>query len=338
MPVTDALGRVMRYLRVSVTDQCNLRCDYCRPAGASQRSGRGHPLTLEEMARLCRLFVALGIDRIRLTGGEPLLRRNLVWLVREVSALSGLTDLSLTTNGVLLARHADDLCRAGLQRVNISLDTLDPALYARITRGGELSRVLSGIDAAVRVGLKPVKINMVVMRGINDHEIPEMIAFAERYGLVPRLIEIMPVGSVGLAGSVGRCGEERHLSADEMVARARLGDGREWMPVAHPGAKGAGPARYFRIAGSAMEVGLIAARSRHFCDSCNRMRLTAHGVLVSCLGERERVDLKTPLRDGATDQTLMDWIRTGVSRKPRGHHFEQGAAGASGWEMSGLGG
>ncbi|MBF0271899.1 MAG: GTP 3',8-cyclase MoaA [Magnetococcales bacterium] len=332
MPLTDSFGRVMRYLRVSVTDRCNLQCDYCRPAGEPLLPNHQQLLTLEEIVRLSRLFVELGIDRIRLTGGEPLLRRNLVMLVRELAALPGLHELSLTTNALLLDRYADALRQAGLQRVNISLDTLNPETFTRITRGGDVSRVLAGIEAAVRTGLKPVKINMVVMRDINDHEIPDMIAFAVRHGLVLRFIETMPVGRAGLGGA------ERYVPADEIVSRACLGEGRHWMPVANPREVGSGPARYFRMAGSEAEVGIISARSRHFCDTCNRMRLTSRGELVLCLGGMERVDLKTLLRDGASDQTLLDGIRAGVARKPQRHHFELGEAGASSWNMSGLGG
>ncbi|MBF0213182.1 MAG: GTP 3',8-cyclase MoaA [Magnetococcales bacterium] len=332
MSLIDPFGRRIRYLRVSVTDRCNLQCDYCRPAGEPLLPNHQQLLTMEEMVRLSRLFVTLGIDRIRLTGGEPLLRRNMVMLVREMSALPGLQELSLTTNALLLDRHADELRQAGLHRVNISLDTLNPETFHRITRGGDLNRVLAGIEAAVRAGLKPVKINMVVMRDINDHEIPEMIAFAVRHALALRFIETMPVGRAGLGGA------ERYIPADEIVRRARLGDGQEWIPVDAPKEGGAGPARYFRLAGGDAEVGIISARSRHFCDTCNRMRLTSRGELVLCLGGEDRVDLKTLLRQGASDALLMDAIRNGVARKPERHHFELGAEGASHWNMSGLGG
>ncbi|MBF0340803.1 MAG: GTP 3',8-cyclase MoaA [Magnetococcales bacterium] len=333
MSMEDSYGRAIRYLRVSVTDRCNLRCDYCRPAGEPLLPTHQELLTLEEIARLGRLFVDLGIDRLRLTGGEPLLRRNLIWLVRELAALPSLRELSLTTNALLLDRCATELKQAGLARVNISLDTLDPATFARITRGGELSRVLAGIEAAVGAGLKPVKINMVVMREVNDHEIPAMIDFAVQHGLVLRFIETMPVGRAGLGSA------HRFVSADEIVARACHGEEKGLIPVANPREGGAGPARYFRIAGSAAEVGIISARSRHFCDTCNRMRLTSRGELVLCLGGMDQVDLKTPMRDGASDAELCEMIRQAVRNKPRQHHFQVGAEEASSlWDMSGLGG
>ncbi|MBF0613846.1 MAG: GTP 3',8-cyclase MoaA [Magnetococcales bacterium] len=332
MALIDSFGRAIRYLRVSVTDRCNLQCDYCRPAGEPILPTHEQLLTLEEIARLGRIFVGLGIDRIRLTGGEPLLRRNLVTLVGNLAAIPGLHELSLTTNALLLDRFALALRQAGLQRVNISLDTLDPATFFRITQGGDVLRVLAGIEAAVAAGLHPVKINMVVMRGVNDHEIPNMIAFAVQHGLVLRFIETMPVGRAGLNSA------ERYVSADEIVALARAGDGQEWIPVLHPKEQGSGPARYFRIPGSMAEVGIISARSRHFCDTCNRMRLTSRGELVLCLGGMDQVDLKTSMRGGATDAELAALILDAVLRKPQRHHFELGADSGSAWNMSGLGG
>ncbi|MBF0164162.1 MAG: GTP 3',8-cyclase MoaA [Magnetococcales bacterium] len=332
MALIDAFGRAIRYLRISVTDRCNLRCEYCRPAGGPLMPTHQEMLTLEEIARLCRLFVGLGIDRMRLTGGEPLLRRDLLWLVAELTALPGLDELSLTTNAMLLDRFAVPLRRAGLGRVNISLDTLDPDTFARITRGGELAPVLAGIEAAVAAGLKPVKINMVVMRDVNAHEIPAMIAFAVRHGLVLRFIETMPVGRAGMRST------PHFVPAEEIVELARAGGGSELISVESPRERGAGPARYFRIANSDTEVGIISALSRHFCDTCNRMRLTSRGELVLCLGNVDQVDLKLPLRAGATDAELIDIIRAAVDRKPLRHHFDTGPEVVEAREMSGLGG
>ncbi|MEO5348000.1 MAG: GTP 3',8-cyclase MoaA [Magnetococcus sp. YQC-9] len=316
MALIDSFGRTIRYLRISVTDRCNLQCEYCRPAGGPIPPTHQEMLTLEETARLCRLFARLGIDRMRLTGGEPLLRRNLLWLVAKLADTPGLNELSLTTNALLLERFALDLKRAGLQRVNVSLDTLNPETFARITRGGELAPVLAGIEAAVVAGLQPVKINMVVMRDINAHEIPAMIAFAGHHGLVLRFIETMPVGSAGIRST------PHFVPADEIVALAQAGGVAELIPVEHPKERGSGPARYFRIAGSDAEVGIISARSRHFCDTCNRMRLTSRGELVLCLGNVDQVDLKPPLREGASDEELLAIIRAAVERKPQRHHFD----------------
>ncbi|MBF0295630.1 MAG: GTP 3',8-cyclase MoaA [Magnetococcales bacterium] len=316
MPLTDSFGRTIRYLRVSVTDRCNMRCDYCRPSVEPMLPDHVELLTLEEIARLVRLFVGLGVDRFRLTGGEPLLRRNLLSLVRELGAMPGLHELSLTTNALLLDRFAHDLRAAGVRRVNISLDSLTPETFARITRGGDLTRVLAGIDAAVQAGLAPVKVNMVVMRGVNEHEIPEMIRFAARNGLLLRFIETMPIGDAGQSYP------ERFISAAEILRIAREAFGQEPLPADPAVGLGAGPARYFRIEGTGAEVGVIAARSRHFCDTCNRMRLTSRGGLVLCLGAMDVVDLKTPLRAGASDEALLETIRAAVAMKPARHQFD----------------
>ncbi|MBF0181029.1 MAG: GTP 3',8-cyclase MoaA [Magnetococcales bacterium] len=317
MALIDTFGRTIRYLRISVTDRCNMRCDYCRPSVEPMLPDHAALLTLEEIARLARLFVGLGVERFRLTGGEPLLRRNLLSLARELGAMPGLTELSLTTNALLLARFAHDLRAAGVRRVNISLDSLTPEIFARITRGGDLAQVLAGIDAALEAGLAPVKVNMVVMRGVNAHEIPAMIRFAARRGVVLRFIETMPIGD---AGSLF---PERFISAGEILGIAREAFGQDPLP-AEPGVGvGAGPARYFRIEGTGAEVGVIAARSRHFCDTCNRMRLTSRGGLVLCLGAMDVVDLKTPLRAGASDEALMAMIRAAVAMKPARHHFDE---------------
>ncbi|MBF0461991.1 MAG: GTP 3',8-cyclase MoaA [Magnetococcales bacterium] len=322
----DSFGRTMRYLRVSVTDRCNLFCTYCRLATEEMLPNNRELLSFDEIIRLVRLFLELGIERIRLTGGEPLLRRNLVELVRALTALPGLQELTLTTNGLLLERFAADLRAAGLHRVNISLDTLNPDTFAAITqrasgspvahgeRGG-LAAVLAGIAAALRVGLRPVKLNMVVLRGINDQEIPAMVQFARQQGLLLRFIETMPVGAAGSAMA------GQFMPADEILDRLTAQGDHVLLPI--PTASGSGPARYFRIEGTEADVGVISARSRHFCDTCNRMRLTAKGNLVYCLGREDRLDLKSPLRNGADDAEMKTWIQEAVSLKPAGHTFAQ---------------
>ncbi|MBF0128164.1 MAG: GTP 3',8-cyclase MoaA [Magnetococcales bacterium] len=332
MPLVDSFGRTIRYLRVSVTDRCNLACDYCRPFGEPLLPNHQELLTLEEIARLVRLFAALGVERFRLTGGEPLVRRNVIALVRELGGMAGVRELSLTTNGVLLARYARALHEAGVRRVNISLDTLTPEIFRRITRGGELAPVLEGIEAALEAGMRPVKINMVVMRGMNDHEIPEMVAFAARRGLLLRFIETMPVGQAGQEVL------DRYVSAEEIFQHVRRGFGGGVVPVLHQEPQGSGPARYFRIEGTGAEVGVISARSRHFCDTCNRMRLTSKGALVLCLGSVDRVDLKTALRSGETDHQLMARIQDAVALKPERHHFDGAWDTSPTLNMSALGG
>lgn len=359
--LTDSFGRTIHYLRVSVTDRCNLFCNYCRLPSESLLPNNQNLLSFEEIIRLVRIFLELGVERIRLTGGEPLLRRNIVALVRALAALPGLQELALSTNALLLARYAVALRSAGLQRVNISLDSLEPETFALITQGktGELlakrgggapsgaerviskkvdnlQSALSGIRAAVKAGLRPVKVNMVVMRGINEHEIPNMVTFAREEGIVLRFIETMPVGEAGLDVS------GHFMSAEEILGTIRNHFGTQLHPVPQHSAgsrrRGSGPARYFFLDGMEAEVGLISARSRHFCDTCNRMRLTSKGGLVYCLGREDRMDLKTPLRHGATDEVMKQLIREAVSLKPERHEFEQLDLQKNRAKMSALGG
>ncbi len=330
MALIDAFGRSIRYLRVSVTDRCNLHCDYCRRSTENKLPNNRELLSLDEMGRLVRIFVELGVERIRLTGGEPLLRRNLVSLVRELSAIAGLKELSLSSNALLLARFARGLKEAGLKRVNISLDSLDPQTFAAITGGGSLQLVIDGIDAAIDAGLHPVKINMVVMRGINDHEVPAVVDFARQRGVLLRFIETMPIGDAG------RDTAERFISAEDILSGIRQRFGTELLPVRQ--SRGAGPARYFRFEGTDAEIGVISARSRHFCDTCNRMRLTAKGALVFCLGRNERIELKEALRSGVDDAAIKRLISEAIILKPESHRFNEPGKGASPNLMSALGG
>ncbi|MEO5364346.1 MAG: GTP 3',8-cyclase MoaA [Magnetococcus sp. DMHC-8] len=340
--LTDSFGRTIRYLRVSVTDRCNLFCTYCRLSTERILPNNRELLDFGELVRLVRLFLELGIERIRLTGGEPLLRRNIVGLVQELAALPGLQELALTTNGLLLERYAAPLRAAGLHRVNISLDTLNPATFAAITQPGRsgqplhrpdglgLSAVLTGITAAVQAGLQPVKVNMVVMRGINDQEIPAMVQFAGQQGVVLRFIETMPVGEAGLEVA------DRFVPAEAILAHIGAHFGDRLLPV-QPG-RGAGPARYFRLTETGTEIGVISARSRHFCDTCNRMRLTSQGNLVYCLGRTDRMDLKTLLRQGASDAELRQAIQAAVALKPERHTFETRETLPTAARMAALGG
>ncbi|MBF0369541.1 MAG: GTP 3',8-cyclase MoaA [Magnetococcales bacterium] len=331
MPLVDTFGRTIRYLRVSVTDRCNFRCHYCRPAEGIALAEQEEILSLEEMARLVRLFTELGVERVRLTGGEPLLRRNVMELIETLGALPGLEDLSLSTNALLLARHARGLREAGVGRVNISLDSLNPETFFTITRNGRLDTVLAGIDAAVAAGLGPVKVNMVVMRGINDSEITAMVDFAREKGVILRFIETMPVGEAGQEVV------DRFMPAEEILQVVKEHAGSELIPVKI--SRGAGPARYYRISGSTAEVGVISALSQHFCEGCNRVRLTSQGSLVLCLGRVDSVDLKTPLRNGASDEEMKTRIQAAIDTKPMGHQFDaETPKSGSNHRMSALGG
>ncbi len=309
----DSFGRRIDYLRVSVTDRCNYRCFYCIPAEGVGTAARTEFLSYEELSRLIGLFSGLGVSKVRFTGGEPLVRRDMVKLVQQVGVLPGVRDLSLSTNAHLLERYARQLFEAGIRRVNISLDTLDPDTFARITRGGDLAQVLRGIDAALEVGMHPVKLNMVIMKGINHHEIERMLEFAIERGADLRFIETMPIGEAGCEGT------SHYYPASKVLERVRKRCGAELIAV--KGAKGAGPARYYQIGSGPVRIGVISAVSRHFCEGCNRVRLTAKGELVLCLGQEDMVPLGKGLRQGWSDEKLIQAIRDAIARKPERHEF-----------------
>jgi cyclic pyranopterin phosphate synthase len=291
---------------------------------------RSEFLSYEELTRLIRLFAELGVSHVRLTGGEPLVRRGLVEWVDQIKRLPGIEELSLSSNAHLLAEHAAALKTAGLDRVNISLDSLDPETFRQVTRNGDLKRVLAGIDAALKTGLHPVKLNMVVMKGINHQEIEPMLDYALERGANLRFIETMPIGRAGLDGI------EHYYPAATILERVKAHVGAELIPAATD--KGAGPARYYRISGSPATVGVISAMSRHFCDGCNRVQLTARGELVLCLGQEDRASLREPLRDGADDQELKEQILAAIARKPKSHDFNEDPLRVATRTMSSLGG
>jgi cyclic pyranopterin phosphate synthase len=311
--LTDGFGRRIDYLRVSVTDRCNYRCFYCMPEQGALCAGRSELLSAEELARLTALFIHLGVQRVRLTGGEPLVRSDLEQLVRQLRREEGLRDLSLSTNGHLLAERAGALKAAGLDRVNVSLDSLDPATFARITGHDSLARVLAGIDAALAVGFGPVKVNTVVMRHINDGEIGRLLDYAIEKGLELRFIETMPVGSAGAQAG------DRLVCADEILLGVKRHCGAELLPV--KGGRGAGPARYYQLGAGPARVGVISALSQHFCDGCNRVRLTATGDLVLCIDDAGSTPLGAMLRAGADDGELRRAILDAVAHKPQQHDF-----------------
>lgn len=316
----DGQRRVVRYLRLSVTDRCSFRCVYCMPEAGLTFAPRADLMSFEEMARLVGIFARLGVTRVRLTGGEPLLRRDLPALVRQIAAIDGIEDVALTTNGLALAELAAPLAAAGLGRVNVSLDSLDAATFARLTRTRPEThaKVLAGIDAARAAGLAPVKINTVVIRGENDHELPAIVRWAAALGVVPRFIEYMPIGVDD------RWGPASFVPVAEM--RARLGD-LETTARADLGPQPAsGPARYRRYAvdGQPVDIGFITAVSEHFCDTCNRVRVTAQGVLQECLAFPGDLSLRDHLRRGDDDLALTEVVRRALSAKGPGHRFQGG--------------
>ena len=308
-PLIDNYQRRANYLRLSLTDRCNLRCVYCMPLEGVPKLPHEEILRYEELLRLVRLAVGLGIEKVRLTGGEPLLRRDLVGFIRALKGC-GLKEISITTNGTLLAQCAHDLAAAGISRLNISLDTLRPERFAAITGRPLLAEVLRGIEAAQAAGLAPIKINVVVMAGLNDDEIIDFGRLSLERPYRVRFIELMPIGRQ----SGWR--PERYLSGEEIKARLKpLGR------LYALGRRGAldGPARRYRLKGAAGEIGFINPVSRHFCPTCNRLRLTADGRLRACLFSDREVDIKRALRSGLSDEELRAVFRQAMAMKPRRH-------------------
>ncbi len=312
----DRFGRRIDYLRISVTDRCNLRCLYCMPAAGIRVKPRAEILRFEEIIRIAQVALRLGINRFRLTGGEPLIRRGILSFIRALALLPGVKDLSLTTNGTLLSQMKERLFEAGIRRLNISLDTLNAENYRRLTRGGDFHLVWEGITGALRTGFHPVKINVVALRGFNDREWPDFARLTYAYPLHVRFIEIMPVGtSRDLAG--------RHFISCSQIKSALQEIFGDLAPAGE--ISGSGPARYFRLPGALGTVGFIDAVSNHFCARCNRLRLTADGKLRPCLHDHREVDLRGPLRAGAGDAELEEIFRTALLLKPEGYHEAKGA-------------
>jgi cyclic pyranopterin phosphate synthase len=311
--ISDSFQRPINYLRISVTDRCNLRCVYCMPEEGVTLMSHADILTYEEIYTVAKVAAGLGINKIRLTGGEPLVRAGLPDLVKMLAGIGTIDDISLTTNGVLLAQHTAALKEAGLRRVNISLDTLRPERFRRITRCGSLEDTLQGIEAARAAGLDPVKINMVVMAGVNDDEVNDFARKTVSNGWHVRFIEHMPVN-----------GEEpiaaRLFPVSEMRKRIEaLGPLEPWKVEV-----GNGPARYFRLPDAAGTIGFITPVTEHFCYQCNRLRLTADGKLRPCLLSEEEIDLREPLRSGASPDELRRLIEKAIASKPQGHHLAEG--------------
>ncbi len=330
---TDAFGRRIDYLRISVTDRCNLRCMYCMPAEGVAWKPHEEILTYEEIERFAAIAAEEGISKIRLTGGEPLVRAGIVDHVQRLREATGISAIALTTNGTLLARFADALVAAGLQRVNVSLDTLDPVAFTRVTRGGRLADVLAGIEAAFAAGMDPIKVNVVVVRRLEQ----DLLGFARmtlERPLHVRFIEYMPVGDPGEGDCSAGDGEgwtvDDHVPSDETLARLAVEGTREGLgplvPVGRAEAPGGwGPARYYRFEGALGTIGVISPLSHHFCGECNRLRLTADGRLRTCLFSDDELDARRVLRGGA-DEDVRALIREALLRKPSGHDGRVGTA------------
>ena len=308
----DPFGRLVSYLRVSVTDRCDFRCVYCMSENMTFLPKKDL-LSLEELQRLCGIFVRLGVTKLRITGGEPLVRRDIMSLFRGLGGLldgGGLDELTVTTNGSMLDRHAGDLAAAGVRRINVSLDTLDPEKFLAITRWGRFDRVMNGLAAADAAGLK-VKINAVAMKGVNEDELPDMLAWCHARGYDLTLIEVMPMGEVG---DHTRLDQYLPLSQvrRQLAARYTLED----IPL-----NTGGLARYVRVAETGGRLGFITPLTHNFCESCNRVRLTCTGTLYMCLGQDDAVDLRAVLRAHDDDQAVIDAIHAAIAAKPKGHDF-----------------
>lgn len=310
--ISDSFQRPINYLRISVTDRCNLRCSYCMPKEDIPLMPHSDILTYEEIGMVVRAAVMLGINKVRISGGEPLVRYELVSLIDMLSRIEGVDDLSMTTNGVLLRHHAAGLKAVGLRRVNVSLDSLRRERFHQITGCDKLSDVLEGIEEAKRVELEPVKINVVVMRGVNDDEVLDF-ALRSREGWHVRFIELMPLVNRGIKAP-------EFVSAAEMWQRLAPLGGLE----ACPPPVGDGPAKYYRLPGAEGTVGFITPVSEHFCFKCNRLRLTADGKLLPCLLSDQEVDLRPALRTGASEEEIGRLILEAIASKPEGHRMAQG--------------
>ncbi|MCE9670446.1 GTP 3',8-cyclase MoaA [Myxococcus stipitatus] len=324
-PLLDAQGRRMTYLRLSITDRCNFRCAYCSPASWG---GKKDLLDAPELGRIAALFASMGIRRVRLTGGEPLIRPDILDIAGRISRIPGIQHLAITTNASHLASLAVPLREAGVDQLNISLDTLSPETFRRISKQGDLAAVLRGIDAAAGAGYASLKLNVVVMRGVNDHEVRALVEHAHARSIVPRFIELMPFG------------QGTPVPTAELVSRLR----DEGLPLSpepeEPGASAeslsSGPARYWRAATG--RVGFISPLTQNFCGGCNRVRVASNGDLRSCLGGRAQAPLHQLIRGGASDTELARAIRQALGDKPEGHRFTEPGNGATLLPMMGIGG
>jgi GTP 3',8-cyclase len=308
--LTDRFGRRIEYLRLSVTDRCDLRCAYCMPSDFSGYEEPEHWLNFDEIERLVGLFARFGLRRVRLTGGEPLMRNGLASLARRIKAIPGVEDLSLSTNGTQLRKHGQALRDAGVDRLNVSLDTLQPARFTEITRRDALADVLAGLATAREIGFAPIKINMVWLAGVNDDELEAMVDFCRLGKFILRLIETMPMGETGR--------QSQYASLQPLIAslKAKFGLIDGLIP-------GGGPARYLVSPDEQFSLGFITPMSQHFCATCNRVRLTVDGILHLCLGQEDRLDLRSLMRSGESDEGILAAIQAAIDHKPERHEFSE---------------
>jgi len=306
----DPFGRRIEYVRLSVTDKCNLRCFYCMPKGFKDFEQPENWLTFDEIERIIKAFTELGVARVRLTGGEPLVRKNIAQLSQRLTALPGLNDLSLSTNATLLEAQSEALKQAGISRINVSLDSLQPEKFKQIT-GGELQPVIDGLMAAKEAGFSPIKINMVAMKGLNDDEFEDMVKFCLQHDFTLRFIETMPMGATGNYAT------DHYL--DLQTVKQQLSENFELIPGVMPGG---GPARYVQIKNTRLRIGFITPISQHFCESCNRVRLSTDGTLYLCLGQDDKVELRPLLRAGISDDDLKAVLIDAIRLKPEKHEFK----------------
>lgn len=306
--IKDKYERIIDYMRISITDRCNLRCIYCMPSEGIKPIEHKDILGYEEIIRIVRIAAGLGVRKIRLTGGEPLIRKDLPYLVSSINSIEGIEDISLTTNGLLLKKYAQSLASAGLRRVNVSLDSLRPERYSEITRGGDINDVLEGIHEAEKARLIPIKINMVPIKGFNDDEIEEFAKLTLKTSYNVRFIEFMPIGAKEIWD------HEKYISTEEIKERAS-----KIAPLIPVRIRKSGPARYFRFEGAHGVVGFISPITHHFCNSCNRLRLTSDGKLRPCLFSETEIDLKSAMKCSASDEEIERLLRLSIEIKPEGH-------------------
>lgn len=311
MRLVDQFGRAVNYIRLSITDRCDFRCTYCM-SEEMQFLSRNEVLSLEECARLVKVFVSLGVSKVRITGGEPLVRKNALWLFEEIGQLDGLNELVVTTNGSQLTKQALALKKAGVKRINISIDSLKPERFHKITRTGNLEQVLAGLEASIHAGFSGIKINTVLMRGINDDETADLVQFAVDKKIDISFIEEMPLGAVD------------HARESTFVSNADtlklLQSKYSLLPSTE---NSGGPARYWRVADTLTKIGFISPHSHNFCESCNRVRITCKGELYLCLGQEDKVDLMPLMREHPNDdQPLIKAIQNSMAIKPKGHDFD----------------
>jgi len=325
----DRINRKIDYMRISVTDRCNMRCVYCMPLDGVRSLGHEDILSYEEILRIARVSVTLGISKIRLTGGEPLIRKGLTGFIRELADINGIDDLSLTTNGTLLEAKAAELAASGITRINVSLDSLRPDRFRELTRGGELERIMRGIEKAESMGFVPIKLNMVPVRGINDDEIEGFARLTLQKPYHVRFIEFMPIGDRKMWD------ESRVVPTSEVRGRIEAIGALE---TVEKDAGEKGPAALYRLPGARGIIGFISPVSDHFCGSCNRLRLTADGKIRPCLFSESEIDLKTPMRAGCDDDELARLMVLALNVKPEGHNLADGVKKSYGRTMSKIGG